>query len=379
MCICTRQTLSHLFIFNFKLLKVVRSILVGGLAFVLTLFVCELFIRTAHIANVSSTEVYDEIGRGRRKNLKYVYFNEGFGIGQYNEHGYIGEAHPLEKPENTIRVALLGDSYVESLQVFERDYFGNIAESILKDRYPETQIELLNFGRGNSDIGDLYVLHTHFVSQFNPDYVVYMLAEADLTPQYLDPVRPKTILKNDSLVIFQDFTNSELQTYQKTKFLIHNSAFLNMLNTCRKKSKTVPIAATLLDKVYTWMYPSYEAPGEDTAQTALMALNPVTDSIIASLNPAEVVFVNRTDEPLPKVFVNTCNERGFYYHDLSTPLNQMKEEGIHPVKWKISGQTGHWNHEAHKVVGKDMAKVIDSIIKAHKRISLNTSSPGKIF
>ncbi|MEM6631995.1 MAG: hypothetical protein AAF694_20130 [Bacteroidota bacterium] len=357
-------------------MRIIKSFLFGGVAFILTLFVCELFIRTAHIANVSSTEVYEEIGRGRRKNLRYVYFNEGFGIGQYNKFGYIGEPHPFEKPANTIRVALMGDSYVESLQVFERDYFGNIAESILKDQYPQTQIELLNFGRGNSDIGDLYVLHTNFASRFNPDYVVYMLAEADLTPRYLDPVRPKTILDGDSLVIFQDFANSELETYQKTKFLIHNSAFLNMLNTCRKKSKTVPIAATLLDKVYTWIYPSYEAPGEDSAQSPLLALNPVTDSILASLNPSQVVFVNRTDQPLPQVFVDKCTAQGFYYHDLSMPLNQMKESGIHPVKWKISGQTGHWNHAAHKVVGRDMAKVIGSLLEKNKRISLYSNSRG---
>ena len=156
-------------------MKTIIQVILFCSSFVIVFTLCEVFIRTAHIENVSSTEFYDDIGRGRRKNLEYLYFNEGFGIGTFNEYRYIGEANSPEKQKNTIRVALLGDSYVESFQVFDRHYFGNIAENILKKKYPDKDFEFLNFGRSGFDIKNIYVYHKTFVEKFSPDFVLTSL------------------------------------------------------------------------------------------------------------------------------------------------------------------------------------------------------------
>ena len=149
----------------------------------ITLAIIELFIRMANISMVSSTEFYDDIGRGTRKNLKYLYFNEGFGIGKFNKYRYIGEANPPDKADDIIRIALMGDSYVESFQVFERDYFGNIAESILNKEYLNIDFEFLNFGRSGFDIASIYAYQKIFVENFNPDIILYMISNDDLEPQ----------------------------------------------------------------------------------------------------------------------------------------------------------------------------------------------------
>lgn len=116
---------------------------------------------------------------------------------------------PSKKNENIIRIALLGDSFVESFQIFERDYFGEIAENYLEIIYSEKQFEFLNFGRSGFDIADIYAYQKILVEKFNPDFTLYMVSNGDLEPHYSDPLRPRTFIENDSLIISLNFNSQE--------------------------------------------------------------------------------------------------------------------------------------------------------------------------
>ena len=223
-------------------MKTTKQIILFGLSFILTFAVSEVFIRTSNLASVSSTEFYDDIGRGRRKNLNFLRFNEGFGIGKFNQYGYIGEPHSQVKTNNTIRIILMGDSYVEAFQIFRRDYFGEIAKKYLKQQYPKNKIEILNFGRSGFDIADIYAYQKSYAEKFNPDFILYMISNDDLVPKYSDPLRPKTIIKNDSLKISFHFDPQEIEIFEKTKFITQNFAIFNMLNNGRKRAKTTPLS-----------------------------------------------------------------------------------------------------------------------------------------
>ncbi len=155
----------------------------------------EAFIKISNIGSVSSTEFYDDIGRGYRKNLNYLYFNEGFGMGKFNEYRYIGTPRSPEKDTNTVRVVLLGDSYTESLQIFERNYFGVVAENLLNNNILNRKYEFLNFGRSGFDIADMYAYHKVFAENFNPDYIFYMISSKDLVPVHSDPLVPRPVYR----------------------------------------------------------------------------------------------------------------------------------------------------------------------------------------
>ena len=346
----------------------IKQIFLFVISFILVLLLSEIFIRTSHLSSVSSTEFYEDIGRGRSKNLPYLYFNEGFGIGKFNEFRYIGKAYPPLKKKKTIRIVLLGDSYVESFQIFERDYFGRIAENYLNNKYPELKFEFLNFGRSGFDIGDIYAYQKTFVDKFNPDFILYMISNGDLEPKYTDPLRPKTIVENDSLKISFDFDYYEIDIFNKTKFLTQNSAIFNMLNNGRKKTKTIPLFAILLDKIYYWFNPENKTNTDHFEQEKKYQINPVTKRIITSIDNNKIIIVNRDMKQLPKKFIQLCNNEGFKYIDLSMSLNLMKKNGDDPNEWKITNKRGHWNQKAHKVVGKEIAKNISNIIE-YERIT----------
>lgn len=332
------------------------------LTFVALLFLGELFIRTSHLGSVSPTEFYPDIGRGRRKSLTYLYFNEGFGVGKFNRYRYLGEPNPPTRKQNTIRVVLLGDSYVESFQVFERDYFGEIAEQYLRRKYPDLHFEFLNFGRSGFDMADMYAYQKTFADSFNPDYVLYMISNQDLIPNYTDPLRPKTLIENDSLIISFNFDAKEMAMFAQSKFLTQNLCLMNLLNNGRKRAMETSISAILFDKIYWWF--NHEANSEKTRTEngVRYQMNPVTRKIVESLDPEKTVIVNIDVQKLPSAFLRLCNDHQLNYFDLGISLRQMKENGEDPGEWVATDKKGHWNHKAHQTIGKDIALYISQLM-----------------
>ncbi len=326
------------------------------------MIVSDFFIRFSHLTNVSSTEFYEDIGRGKRKNFKYVYFNEGFGVGSFNEHRFLGKSVPIKKEENTIRIALLGDSYIEAFHVFERDYFGQIAQRKLSKKYPDKKVEILNFGRSGFDVADVYALHQKMVQEFSPDYILYFISNDDLTPKYSDILRPRTLLENDSLKIAMNFSESDVNTYQKTKFLTQNSTLLNMMNDGRQKAKEVSILSILLDKVYVWFTPS-STEEQVNKPDEMYKVDPVIQRIIQTIDSKKVIVVNRDRKELPIQFKQLVTHNEIPYFDLSKPLDSLEKSGINPNYWKVTKQNGHWNKTSHRVVANELVKLIEQQLK----------------
>jgi hypothetical protein len=96
------------------------------------------------------------------------------------------------KPAGVVRVAILGDSFVEALQVPERDGVCRRLEHLLSDaEWPECErrgsIEVLNFGcSGFSSITEYYLL-SNFVGQFCPDFVLCFHHFSDMTEDWQLP------------------------------------------------------------------------------------------------------------------------------------------------------------------------------------------------
>lgn len=349
-------------------MKILKQFILSALSFIAIFIISEVFIRTTRLASVLPNEFYEDIGRGRRRNLDYVYFNEGFGIGKFNEYRYIGKPRPPQKSRNTVRCILLGDSNVESFQVFERDYFGVIAEKYLKGKYPDKEFEFLNFGRSGFDIADMYAYQIILADHFNPDFYLYMISSGDLEPQYQDPLRPKTIIENDSLKIKFDPDTKELKEFKKTKYLEQHSTILNMAANGLKKIRTVPIFSILLDKVYLWFMREESVKTVEADLSTKLEISPVTERIIKSLDTDKVIIVNRGLQELPREFRDLCIGHGLMYFDLSEKFINMKAQGVDPNRWDITNMTGHWNQKAHEVIGKELGVIVSNLID-HERIS----------
>jgi hypothetical protein len=83
--------------------------------------------------------------------------------------------------------------------------------------------------------------------------------------------------------------------------------------------------------------------------------------MIQDFDPNKIVILNRYASEFPKTFTDLCDENGISFIDLNIPLNKLKESGIDPNYWPITKKRGHWNHDGHLIVGKEVADQIDKL------------------
>jgi hypothetical protein len=91
-----------------------------------------------------------------------------------NSHGFRDLERSLEKPRGTTRIALLGDSFIEAVQVPLAHTAGPRLEQRLRERGP---YEVLNFGISNYGIGQYLLVWEAYARRFSPDSVVVFAAE----------------------------------------------------------------------------------------------------------------------------------------------------------------------------------------------------------
>ena len=289
-------------------MKIIKQILLYIIALSLTLLFCDVFLKQTYIVMVSSSDFQENTGRINRKNLNYIYFNEGMGIGQFNKFRYIGKARSPEKNDNTIRIALLGDSYVESFQVLQRHYFGNLMEQYLSGRYLDNNVEVLNFGRSGFNIADMYIYQKSFVRNFDPDFILYFLSNNDLTAERHDPLLPYLEIKNDSLVISLEFDAKQIEAFEKSKFFIHNSRISQILNSARKKMKPNFIIPLIFGKFAPETNNDPQEANEDFIP------QPEVIKIIESADPEKLVIVHSGYDDIPEEILKVCKKKRPVYY-----------------------------------------------------------------
>lgn len=325
-------------------------------SFILSMLFLELFVQTAQIEGTSPTDFDDIIGRKRRANLDFTFFNEGFSMGEFNKYSILGEAVNPENPKETLRLAFLGDSYVESFQLFRRDQFYEVLEKELSKNLNKN-VEVLNFGRSGFDLADMYAYQQRLVSQFKPDYVFYFLSDADLSCTQTDPLIPKVIIESDSLVVTNELMPQDyLNTFNKTKVFTQNSSILSMTNNCRKLIKAGKLWPKMLDKFYLPSKISDESYLPKEADVFPLALK-IVDNLADN-----TIIVNRGSNDFPASFALEVQRRDLLSIDLRDTLSVLEQHGINPNYWKVTNTSGHWNYEAHQAIGYFLSNKIEKLI-----------------
>jgi lysophospholipase L1-like esterase len=154
-------------------------------------------------------------GKAYRPNVRWHQSDEGEADVVINRWGFRDRDWTLAKPAGTVRVALLGDSFVDGLQVPADSTWARVAERRLNAcrAFGDSAVEVMNFGvSGYGTAQELQTLR-HQVLRFRPDIVVLsFLPGNDVRDNGLalrrDPGRPYFTLAGDSLVLDVAFRRS---------------------------------------------------------------------------------------------------------------------------------------------------------------------------
>lgn len=119
--------------------------------------------------------VADELaGLRLRAGAEGWYRSEGEAYVRINSHGWRDAERALERPPGTVRVAVLGDSFTEALQVPLESTFPARLERELNEcrAFGERPVEVLNFGVSSYGTAQQLLTLRHRVWQYDPQVVL---------------------------------------------------------------------------------------------------------------------------------------------------------------------------------------------------------------
>ncbi len=162
-----------------------------------TLALLELALRLAGYSHPNFYRPEPDRGWGLRPGAEGRWRQEGDAQVRINRDGLRDEEHPVAKPAGELRVAVLGDSMVESLQVPVDRTFWELAERRLEgcERLSGRRVELLDFGVSGYGTAQELLTLRHRVWKYRPDLVLLAFyAGNDVRNNYRpleqDPLRP---------------------------------------------------------------------------------------------------------------------------------------------------------------------------------------------
>ena len=97
----------------------VKFLLQVALAMALTTAGFELFLRFSGTCQPPPYKTDSRFGSVMKPNANAVFVNEGFRLAKVNEYGYLGPSYPPEKEQGTVRIVLIGDSFVAGREVLK--------------------------------------------------------------------------------------------------------------------------------------------------------------------------------------------------------------------------------------------------------------------
>ncbi|MBY0358823.1 MAG: hypothetical protein K2W82_12535 [Candidatus Obscuribacterales bacterium] len=135
------------------------------------------------------------LGSRHMTNKRVTWRSEGFAQSYFNAEGLRENEALLAKPPGTYRIALLGDSLTESLQVPLEASFGRLLQNKLSEQN-NRPVQILNFGTSGYSTAQEYLQLRQQVLKYKPDLVLVCYNSRDIfenwSPgdQVLTNVRP---------------------------------------------------------------------------------------------------------------------------------------------------------------------------------------------
>lgn len=202
-----------------KLLLIILGFLFGA-------GIAEVALRVARYSNPEFYELDQTRGYGLRPGSQGWYRKEGRSYVRINSDGLRDQEHSLIKPANTLRIALLGDSYAEALAVpIEQAYW-----SVMKSKLDECDaasgkaIEIINFGvSGYGTAQELLTLREK-VWKYSPDVVMLAVTTNN------DVVDNSRALKKVDEIPYFIYRDSQLtldNSFQRSQTFVWRQSRLN--------------------------------------------------------------------------------------------------------------------------------------------------------
>lgn len=337
----------------FKKIVLFGSVLIGTMAGI------DLYFQLAEIQTPMETSLDARMGPSYIPNKRIIRFSEGFFVGAVNAYGYMGPAVPPRRIGSEKRILLLGDSYVLGHTVFPRHHFGRYLEGDL-NRATGSEVHVLNFGKADSSLENLYQNYKDFAGGFDHDLALFFLAQRDLMPWEQSTARlyPAVRLKGNEIVINRDFQLGASYRFTKAiEPLFNRSAVMRLTFNTYKIIIKGEWKMVVLDKFSSVIYPGDKDTSAPIDNSHIEKLPELKRIILRELarDPRNVLVIQA---PIPTGILAQVKTSGLPVIDLGTYLERQRSIGQDPYFWPVTRMRGHWNHAAQPQIGGFLAEQI---------------------
>jgi lysophospholipase L1-like esterase len=312
--------------------------------------------------------------------------------GKINKFGWRDKEWAVEKPLNTYRIAVLGDSFVEAFQVESEFTFLKLAEDQIK-RELNRNIEFMNFGRSGYTQTEEYIILKNQIFKFSPDMVILFFPGNDISDisknTTSDLNRPfYNISDNGAFILDNSFSNTNIFKIKKiVNIFKHHSAIVSLISeryNLYKKNKAIrsemnyeirdmkgddrkvsgylSLFTNHPEKIYINNYKLNKILMQDMAK--LCVKNNIKFMIVCCdiyLNKEKVKYLTNIDPSFNLKYIeydmeNFAKSINVEYLGLQSVFMQAYENETINYHWN------HWNYEGHKIVADALEnKLINNI------------------
>lgn len=168
-----------------------RNAVEAVLCLVVAIAVLEGFFRIAGVGGQEFLTPNQVLGTTHLPGKHVIWRMEGFSADSLNSLGYRDIEHTIAKPAGVKRIAVLGDSHSEGLQVPLQDIYARRLEESLNEGESHN-FEVINFACSGYSTAQEYVQYTEQVEQYKPDVTVVLMHWGNTGANICDPKKRRS-------------------------------------------------------------------------------------------------------------------------------------------------------------------------------------------
>jgi hypothetical protein len=216
--------------------KILFRFLASFIASLVAILLAEFAVRQAGLGYPILYEPDEFCGSRLRADTAGWWMREGHAYVRINSLGLRGEETARQKPKDVFRIAVVGDSFMEALQVDLKNTFCKRLERFLNEQATDGKVyEVLNFGVSGYGATQQLLTLRHHVLPFSPDAVLLAFFPGNdirnnLRQLELDQSRPYFVRDGESYRLDRSFLNSTAYVTASSNYESVKSAIVNRSN-----------------------------------------------------------------------------------------------------------------------------------------------------
>lgn len=227
--------------------RLATSVLIVTVAALVAILLFEILLRGIGFSAPLWYKPDPGLGWMLRPGVAAWYTREGRGYVEINAAGWRDIDHALEKPADTYRIAVLGDSYSEAMQVSREDTFWAQLPKMLADCgfQKGKRIEAMNFGVSGYGTAQEYLVLESKAMRYRPDLVLMQFTNGndvmdnsaalkrETERPYYVPDPDGTLRLDDSFAALPDFRKRTTPVREALRAFADDSRVLQLVRNTR--------------------------------------------------------------------------------------------------------------------------------------------------